>query len=168
MFIASQNYTLKSIEMNLLRVGGTPTGNITADIYAVDPQSSSGKPTGSPIGSTGTRLASDIGTADYVWEYFDIEDGIALTAGTYYAIVIKYPGAGSPNFLRVGETLAQGAQKNFFTFNSGGSWFTYTDSTLFKTYDVTVGPPSGVQLTPYNTNKRAVMVCNNVVWYEDI
>ncbi|MHA2350475.1 MAG: hypothetical protein ACXADL_12700 [Candidatus Thorarchaeota archaeon] len=27
---------------------------------------------------------------------------------------------------------------------------------------------SAVDLVPYNTNKRAIMVCNNVVWYEDI
>jgi len=97
-FTVSDNYTLTSVDLYLAKLN-SPTGNLTAKIYAHDgTYGSSGVPTGSILATSDSvdisTLSSDP-THTSTEFTFSGANQISLTASTYYFIVVTWAGDGN-------------------------------------------------------------------------
>ncbi|MGE0278348.1 MAG: hypothetical protein AB7R40_23375 [Nitrospiraceae bacterium] len=90
---------ITSIEFYLKKTG-SPTGNATASIYALDSTDLSvAQATGSPLATTGNFDVSTL-TTSYAWITFTFATPFVLPAGAY-AVVVSYNGGDSSNHIRM-------------------------------------------------------------------
>jgi hypothetical protein len=104
-----------------IRKQGTPTGDITAKLYA----NSGGAPTGAALATSNVVSIAGL-TTSFADVDFEFEDEYTLVASTEYHISIEYGGGDSSNRLEV-EYLTAGA--------GGETCNTYISSWSSQTYD---------------------------------
>ena len=134
-FTPLSSYTATQIALKCFRNDSGATGTLTFGIYAT----SGGLPTGSAL-ATGTL---DVSTLDSItpgsFEIITLNAGVALIAGTRYAIVISGSiSAGDFVFFRTSGTSNYAYGTRGYSINAGGSWTAYAGNTtdnLFKIYD---------------------------------
>jgi len=123
-FTPQISHTVTKLKLRLAK-NSTPSGNFTAAIRNVD---SGGEPTGANLCS-GSIACSTIST-DFAWYEISLGEGIALEAGTTYAIVCSAPDAtaGTPCYWAVNHVDANYSRGNgFSSVGSGGEdWFSRT------------------------------------------
>ena len=137
-FTSFSNHTAIQVALKCFRNDVGASGTLTFGIYAT----SGGLPTGSAL-ATGTL---DVSTLDSVtpgsFEIITLNSGVALIAGTRYAIVISGSiSAGDFVFFRTSGATNYAFGTRAFSVNAGGSWTAYagnTTDTLFKIYDATI------------------------------
>ena len=110
------DYTLTDVEVRIKK-NGSPTDDITAEIFAVD---SSGLPTGTPLATT-TIDHTNV-TGSLAWVKFDM-DNIKLERSTQYALVVKMESYTNPNAYQwaIEETLSTYTGGNVVRTQNGGS-----------------------------------------------
>lgn len=103
---------------------GTPSGNVTINIYAVD---ANHKPTGASLGSASITTASVSSLAYYTFTF-----NLALSAGTEYAMVMSVPSGTGANYVSwyfessgIGTNIIDGFVIG--STNSGSTWNTGGD-----------------------------------------
>jgi hypothetical protein len=131
-----------------LKKYASPTGNITATLYAhTGTYGTSSKPTGTALATSDPYNIADL-TTSYQWITFNFtgSEQIVLSPSTYYVIVINYSGGDTINFLGV-------AGFNYEFTNPGnesyleGTWkSSRTYDICFKVYSYALGAASN----PYN------------------
>ncbi len=118
---------------------GTPSGNVTINIYAVD---AAHKPTGSSLGSASITTASVSSLAYYTFTF-----NVALSAGTEYAMVMSVPSGTGANYVSwyfesggIGTNIIDGfvigSTTSGSTWNTGGDkdrWVKIRYSYVFGT-----------------------------------
>jgi hypothetical protein len=134
-------YKLSAVEFKLGKLG-SPTGNIKARVYALDAQSSSGKPTGSPLAESDAVDVASItplypGSVDFV--KFSFGSPASLASGTHYGIVLEALGTvgDDPNKIMMAEG-GPTTEGSGLTKNDAGTWATVIaggeGQPNFKTY----------------------------------
>lgn len=123
----AQSFTSRAVAEKLtearftLKVGGgTPTGVLTAELYA----SAAGViPTGSALATSEEVLASLI-TSTYQEVIFRFNDNVTMTASTQYCIVIRHPDGNATDFFHCQGSLAGGtvAGENNANENPAATW----------------------------------------------
>lgn len=129
-WVAGSSYTLTRIDVDMKKFG-SPTGNITLDVYSA----SSGLPTGASLGtSTNTVDASTVSTASAGATYTFNFTGVSITNGSSYCMVWSgtYSLSTSNNIREVGGTVTS---RKLGKYN-GTSWSqdTANDQVNFTTY----------------------------------
>jgi len=117
----------------LLQKLGTPTGNMTAKLYALSGSFGSGStvPTGSPL-ATSSPVAAVDAPSSWGWVTFTFDGAYSLVLNPYF-IVIECSGSGG-NFVVAGsDTSSPVAPGNVASFS--GSWTAFPNSDLiFEVY----------------------------------
>jgi len=116
---------LYSCKFYIKRVGN-PTGDLTAYLYAhTGTYGSNGVPTGSPLATSNTILASSLTTLYQLKEFtFSGANKVTLSATTNYVIVLKHVNSSGGNVVVVGcdsSTLTHGG--NQCQSDDGSTWF---------------------------------------------
>src|SRR3990172_1060078 len=125
---AGDGGTLSNVTFYLQKTG-SPTGNITAKVYAHSGvYGTSSVPTGGALATSETISATTINREwSYANFFFTGESGspdnnIVLTNGTDYVVTIEYSGGDVSNYISVGtDTSTPGHGGNFSTYN-GSVW----------------------------------------------
>lgn len=97
--ITGDGRTLTSAQFYLKKTG-SPTGNITAKVYA----SSGGGapiPTGAALATSDNVAIAGVGTSPALFE-FTFSTPATLTSGTQYFVTVEYPSGDASNYLQVG------------------------------------------------------------------
>ena len=126
--VSVNNYTLTSAKFYLKKFG-SPTGNITAEIFAhTGTFGVNGKPTGSALATSDNVAISGLTTSDQLITFnFSGVNQITLTAGTNYVVVVTYNAGDSSNFLFVGgDGSTRVAPGNGCYSLNNTSWTAYT------------------------------------------
>ena len=108
-----------------LRRLGSPTGNITARIYAMTgTYGTNGRPTGSPLAESDAIDVTTIGTGSFALQTFQFSGAnrITLTAGTRYCVLVQHLGTDASNCIQVGSDNSSPTHS--------GNRFTGTNSAL--------------------------------------
>jgi hypothetical protein len=117
-----------------LRATGSPTGNITASLFADDGGTfgTTGKPTGTALATSGTIAASTIASgAEAPYSFtFSGANLYYMTAGTIYWIAIEYSSGSSSNKIGVVMDISSGTAPGRAAYYNGTIW-------AFTTYDNT-------------------------------
>lgn len=103
-----------------IRSSGSPTGNITAEIFAHSGTfGTSSVPTGTALATAETLAATSS-----MWNYYELEftgaNAITLEDGTNYVLVISYSGGDASNYIYLNATTANASGGNYAVYN--GSW----------------------------------------------
>jgi len=120
------DYFLKFIDVYLKKVS-TPTGNITAYLYAETHATAFGtdsKPTGDPLATSLTISASSLSTS-YGIESFQFNDNYKMSSGTKYCLVISYPGDGNTTHkVAIGSDTSSPSHSgnSGYGVSTGGGW----------------------------------------------
>lgn len=102
-----------------LKKFGTPTGNITATIYAhTGTFGVNGKPTGSALATSEPVSIAGL-TTSFALTQFNFSSTITLSANTPYVIVVNYGGGDGSNSLVIGYDIStpSGAGNASYSFN---------------------------------------------------
>jgi hypothetical protein len=120
-FSCDVNAMINKAMFKLLK-GGSPTGNIWAELYAITGTfGSTAIPTGSALATSDTILAQDL-TTSLVEKTFNFTYGTQLQSGTNYAIVVCFEGGSSVNYVRsqrVADTTGDAGNRVSLT---GSTW----------------------------------------------
>ncbi len=131
-FTAESHYTITSVDLKLVRVGGV-SGDVTISIQQVPGL----VPDGTDL-CVGTQLASGITTdAGGAWYNISLGDGTELTEGKRYAIVMRVLQGTDPSSIdwRIHSTSGAYYGGDFYTsLNSGVVWTASTHDAMFRTY----------------------------------
>lgn len=123
---------------------GSPTGSITASIYAHSGTfGTSSIPTGSPLATSEAVSIASL-TTSLVWTDFLFTTFIPLTTNTPYVIVINYSGGDVSNYLEVAIDATSLTADGNESSTVATTWF--PDSTLdvdFRVYAQTLGVMDG-------------------------
>lgn len=117
--------TLDSAKFYLAKVG-SPTGNITAKIYALSGTYGNGSvPTGAALATSGNVDISTL-TGSFVLKTFSFSGAnqILLSASTNYFIVVTYTAGDVSNYLAVGVSGGTPARAGNSAFSSNGTVWT--------------------------------------------
>jgi hypothetical protein len=138
-FTTSSSYTLKRIEIYMLKVGAP--GDCSLAVKSVDVD---GKPTGSIL--TSENVTSSVVGTSASWVSFDVDDYV-LSASTKYSFYLNSVSGDVNNYygFRVDNTSPSYSGGDLTTSSNGGStWTVYTDTNdmLFRTYDNAIGAPT--------------------------
>lgn len=127
-FSVTADTILDSVKLHIIK-SGSPTGNISATIYAhTGTYGISSVPTGSPLATSDVIDVTTFGTvAPLSFEAlptftFSGVNKITLTAGTKYCVVINYSAGNSTNKLLVGFDITGTASGNRSISSNGSSW----------------------------------------------
>jgi len=142
----AQSFTVGANGMKLVRVRfrlkkvGSPTGNITAKLYAhTGTYGTSSTPTGAVLATSAVIPATRLRTAGYdEFEFvFDGAQQYTLTASTYYAIAVAYTGDAS-NYVQVDGVDTTGHGGNRSDYNTTVWTADATDDLWFELYSAAV------------------------------
>lgn len=125
--VSTYNYTLTSAKFYLKKFG-SPTGNITAEIFAhTGTYGSNGKPTGSALATSDAVSIAGLSTSSQLISFtFSGVNQITLSAGTKYVVVVTYNGGDSSNGLSVGgDNVTRSASGNASYSTDNTSWTAY-------------------------------------------
>jgi hypothetical protein len=113
-----------------LKASGSPTGNITASLFADDGGTfgTTGKPTGTALATSGTISASTINTGVDTPYTFTFSTPYAMTAGTVYWVAIEYSSGSSSNKIGVVVDISSPTAPGRCAYYNGTTW-------AFTTYD---------------------------------
>lgn len=130
-----------------LKKKGSPTGNVTANIYAHSGTFGvNGVPTGSPLATSDNVDVSTISASNELVTFtFTGDNNITLTNGVHYFIIISYIGSGTDNIgVGVDVILSGTTDGNYASLNNeGGSWTSTTNTiTCFYVYTKEDNKPS--------------------------
>jgi hypothetical protein len=108
-----------------LRKAGSPTGNITVQIYAHSgTYGTNSVPTGAALATSDNVSITGLTTSYALYDFnFSGANQISLTSTTQYVLVIRYTGGDGGNDLYVGIDDSP---------THGGNWATSTDGTTFS------------------------------------
>lgn len=99
--------------------GGTPTGPLTAELYAT---AAGFIPTGAVLATSQPVLSSLI-TSSYQSVIFRFDDNVTMSASTRYAIVIRHPNGGASDFFHVeGAATGTVSGENKAEENPAATW----------------------------------------------
>lgn len=115
-FTAADTTPICTIEAEIYKVG-SPTGNITAYIYAV----SSGAPTGSALATSSTVVDASTLPSSSGGTYASWSIAFTPTASTHYAIVLYKPSNSNTNYVRWGVNVTISGEAIGYSGN-GTSW----------------------------------------------
>lgn len=113
-----------------LRATGSPTGNITASLFADDGGTfgTTGKPTGTAL-ATSTAIAASTISATETQYTFTFASPYTMTAGTVYWIAIEYSSGSSSNKIGVVVDISSPTAPGRLAYYNGTTWaFTTFDS----------------------------------------
>ena len=145
-FTPFDSYTATSIKLKCYRNDASATGTVTIGIRAVDGDK---KPTGANLDS-GTIDVSGLGTSSPgAWATVTLTSGLALTAGTRYALVIYSSDISASDFVyfRTSSTTNYAFGTRGYSSNAGSSWSLYAGNTsdvVFKIYDDSTYTPQAM------------------------
>lgn len=129
-FTATHTGLLETCRFSLSKLG-TPTGNVTAKLYAhTGTLGTSSTPTGGALATSGNLDISTLTTSQVLTTLtFTTTNRVELTAGTNYTIEVLYNAGGdTSNCLRVGvDTATLGDDGNAFTYTAGYAAVATTD-----------------------------------------
>ena len=114
-----------------LRATGSPTGNITASLFADDGGGfgTSGKPTGTALATSAAISAATISATETTYSFtFSGANLYTMTAGTIYWIAIEYSSGSSSNKIGVVLDISSGTAPGRAAYYNGTTW-------AFTTYD---------------------------------
>lgn len=135
-FTNDNEIVLKSCKF-YIRKNGSPTGNVTAQIYAhTGTYGTSSKPTGSVLATSDAVDVSGL-TASLALTTFTFSgaEKITLDASTYYVVVINYSGGDSSNSLFVGyDATSPTHDGNISNSTDGSSWNSSSSDLCFYIY----------------------------------
>jgi hypothetical protein len=151
------------------------TGDLIMRWYLAD---GGGLPTGAPLG-TGTVDVSTFSNSQPSrgWERIDFDSPFTVTSGLQYCLCFigtSITAQDADWMLRLFGTLYTGGESIKRNTPGVDPWVQIAAGVASFPFEVWDGDPPAppvpteVTLEPYHQNKRAVMVLNNVVWYEDI
>lgn len=114
-----------------LRATGSPTGNVTASLFADDGGTfgTTGKPTGTALATSTAIAASSISTVSTQYT-FTFASPYTMTAGTIYWIAIEYSSGSSSNKIGVVVDISSPTAPGRCAYYNGTTW-------AFTTYDNT-------------------------------
>jgi len=103
---------------------GSPTGNITAKIYAkTGTNGVDACPTGTALATSETIDISTLETSGELKVFnFTGEQRLELTAGTIYAVAIEYTGGNASNCLSVGLDTSSPSHDGNYSYYGWGAW----------------------------------------------
>ena len=166
-FTPAEDFTITSVRLKGHRV--LAIGTITVSIRAT----SGGVPTGSDINSiTGTYDGDTLGAVHASPEWFEVilSSGIALDAGTKYAIIVRVPdsGANSLHLNSDGSTPTYTGGALVWSNDSGVTWNeTSTIDIYFECWGGSTTPGAGAEAPVDKTySKKLIAIGHNEVWYE--
>jgi len=112
-----------------LRATGSPTGNITASLFADDGGTfgTTGKPTGTAL-ATSTAISASTISATETQYTFTFASPYTMTAGTIYWIAIEYSSGSSSNKIGVVVDISSPTAPGRCAYYNGTTW-------AFTTYD---------------------------------
>lgn len=142
-FKVSFGATVKGAQAYMAKTG-TPTGNITANIYAhTGTYGSSSQYTGSPLATSDTVSASSISSSNALVSFaFSGANQIVLTADTPYVLEINYTTGDASNYVLIGYDISSPTHSGNLNLNNGAQsgvdlCFYITGDTF--SYSVTAG-----------------------------
>jgi hypothetical protein len=143
-FNVSGNFTLYSCKF-YLRKFGSPTGNITASIYAITGSfGSNSKPTGSALAVSDNISISGLTTSFQLINFnFSGVNRITLNNATNYVVVVNSNLGDSSNFLQVGSVTPGTHPGNYCFSTDDVSWTGLTGLDLcFYVYGIQIFNPA--------------------------
>lgn len=161
--------------------GGTPTGDLTAELYAT---AAGFIPTGAVLATSEPVLSSLI-TSSYQEVIFRFNDNVTMTASTRYAIVIRHPNGTASDFFHVegaasgtvtGENKAEENPASTWTAQAAADlWFTVKGSPvwhsqpgeLFRgiTHEIVYDTEAG---GPFNESADEIIFWGSQITYDGI
>jgi hypothetical protein len=118
----SPGATITSCKFFLQR-GGSPTGNITANIYAHSGTfGTSSLPTGSPLATSTAIDVSTIGDGIFYLITFTFPTPLVTTAG-YYCVTVEFPDGDSENYIWVGNVNNGHSHAGNLSYMASGNWY---------------------------------------------
>ncbi len=124
-FALGASKTISGVKFSLAKTG-SPTGNITAYLYAcTGTPGSTGVPTGSALATSSTLDISTLSTS-YAWTPFTFTTPYAATSGNY-CVYVAYSGGDSSNKLAIQSNGAGIHAGNGFDYNGSYTAYTTTD-----------------------------------------
>ena len=160
-FTPDTSHTVKAIRIKVFK-GATATGTLTVSIRAT----SSNVPTGADLASDTLDIATDVThtAAPGGWYSFDLGAGVALTAGTLYAVVVSIPDLTNAFSWRMGANLYTGTGASMY--GGGESWSSNgVNDMLFEEWGEATAASDAPRLEVDYT-KQLVAISSNSVWYE--
>lgn len=165
-FTPAISHTITSVTIKGYRSSAADEAVITLSIRTTGTGGDAGKPSGADLVSA-TRTRTDFPlSANTGWMEFDLDEGVALTAGTMYAIVMRTDSASHTISWRqdgTGPTYSGGTGAT--SSNGGVDWSIASSSDqMFREYS----GGGAVENIPVDKtySKQLVAVGNNEVWYE--
>jgi hypothetical protein len=136
----SQGGTLDSVRF-YLRKNGTPTGNMTATIYAISGTYGGGDDvgTGEVLATSDTISIAELTTSvAYKTFTFSGANRITLVDGTQYIVAVNYSGGDSTNRLHIGRDSTSPTHTGNACYTSGAIWTAVSGSDIiFNVYTTT-------------------------------
>jgi hypothetical protein len=132
-FIIQADYTITKAQFYLMKIG-SPTGSITAKIYATTGMEDK-ICTGSALAISSNVDVSALNSDNYELVDFNFP-GIALSAGECYAVILEYPGGSTGNAVVAGIDLtAQHIGGNMISqVNGDETWYPDAYDMVFTIY----------------------------------
>ncbi len=150
------SYTLSSITFELNK-SSSPTGTVSALLYAnTGTFGSTNAPTGSVL-STATKAANTFGASPGPVT-FTFPDDYAMAPNTVYHIIIKDPADSGGNFINFRSDNVAGNSTNgigAYSTDSGGSWTQWTNYISPFTVTGTLVAAGPANLVSLDTNLKA-------------
>lgn len=119
-----------------LKKTGSPTGNVTASLYAHSGTfGTNSVPTGTALA---TSDAVDITTltTSYRLQPFTFSSPVSMTAGSEYCLTVEYSGGDASNNLNVGVDNSSPTHPGNYSIKSSGSWSALaTRDIIFYVFD---------------------------------
>jgi hypothetical protein len=114
---------------------GTPTGTLTAQLYAhTGTFGSSGTATGAALATSNSMNAAAVSTS-FGWVEFAFPTPTLMTAGTHYCIVLTNSGDASPNFIAVSVDDSSPTHEGNRVYFQAGAWNSNSiNDHLFRVY----------------------------------
>ncbi|KKL59469.1 hypothetical protein LCGC14_2215030 [marine sediment metagenome] len=156
-FIPATTYSISSA-ICYLNKNGTPTGDITLELYLCD---AAHKPIGGGL-TSGTFDSATLVTSP-TWAQYEITFDAAydVLTGVEYALIMKLAGADGANWVTWQTDDTSPSDYLEFSTNAGSSWAVYaTHSHRFETWGSDPVP------TDKTYSRMLVAVSNQEVWYE--
>lgn len=137
----------------------SPTGNITAELYAhTGTFGTTGKPTGSALATSTNSIAASSLSTSYALSTFTFDQTFTLVNGTKYVIVVRYEGGSGGNYIEAGKDDSSPTHAgNESYYDSSATWNAVSGSDVcFYVYGITP-----TVITSQNNSAKANIIKNN-------
>ena len=136
-FTTTSQHSVTSVKIYALRQSGYDPGTFTLSIRATD---GNGHPTGGDL-TSGSQNASGWSTSAQ-WHEQTVTEYM-LSNGVKYAIVCRCSNANNAIYWRLTNAGGYSGGNRELSFNSGGSWSSYSQDELFQVWgNPPVSPPT--------------------------